>query len=114
MDCEVQCDSVTFRNMLVINELSSCPRRESNSHLRFRKPPFYPLNYGDGEISDFRLQIADLLFRICERRVIVVFQKICRIPVNRDYAGRTQINECCGPLARRSARRLAEQPMDSR
>ena len=24
-----------------------CPRRESNSHLRFRKPSFYPLNYGD-------------------------------------------------------------------
>jgi hypothetical protein len=23
------------------------PRRESNPHLRFRKPPFYPLNYGD-------------------------------------------------------------------
>src|ERR1700730_14270519 len=22
-------------------------RRESNPHLRFRKPPFYPLNYGD-------------------------------------------------------------------
>jgi hypothetical protein len=38
---------VTFRNMLVINELSPCPRRESNPDLRFRKPPFYPLNYGD-------------------------------------------------------------------
>jgi hypothetical protein len=25
------------------------PRRESNPHLRFRKPPFYPLNYGDGK-----------------------------------------------------------------
>jgi hypothetical protein len=24
-----------------------CPRRESNPDLRFRKPPFYPLNYGD-------------------------------------------------------------------
>ena len=24
-----------------------CPRRESNPHLRFRKPSFYPLNYGD-------------------------------------------------------------------
>jgi hypothetical protein len=23
------------------------PRRESNPHLRFRKPLFYPLNYGD-------------------------------------------------------------------
>src|SRR5712675_2267719 len=25
----------------------SCPRRESNPHLRFRKPSFFPLNYGD-------------------------------------------------------------------
>jgi hypothetical protein len=25
------------------------PRRESNPHLRFRKPPFYPLNYGDDD-----------------------------------------------------------------
>ena len=24
-----------------------CPRRESNPHLRFRKPLFYPLNYGN-------------------------------------------------------------------
>ena len=24
-----------------------CPRRESNPHLRFRKPSFYPLNYED-------------------------------------------------------------------
>ena len=29
-----------------------CPRRESNPHLRFRKPLFYPLNYGDeSEVS---------------------------------------------------------------
>ena len=27
--------------------LSKYPRRESNLHLGFRKPPFYPLNYGD-------------------------------------------------------------------
>src|SRR6266516_7780131 len=27
--------------------LGKYPRGESNSHLRFRKPPFYPLNYGD-------------------------------------------------------------------
>jgi hypothetical protein len=38
------------------------PRRESNSHLRFRKPPFYPLNCGDsssedrGQISEIRCQ----------------------------------------------------------
>src|SRR5439155_8383860 len=25
------------------------PRRESNPHLRFRKPLFYPLNYGDNK-----------------------------------------------------------------
>src|SRR3954451_15507303 len=25
----------------------ACPRRESNPHQRFRKPLFYPLNYGD-------------------------------------------------------------------
>src|SRR5947208_8545823 len=24
-----------------------CPRRESNPHLRFRKPLFFPLNYGE-------------------------------------------------------------------
>src|ERR1041385_5378004 len=33
------------------------PRRESNPHLRFRKPPFYPLNYGDSsrdQRSDLR------------------------------------------------------------
>ena len=39
--------------------IASCPRRESNPHLRFRKPPFYPLNYEDGAISDFRSRIAD-------------------------------------------------------
>src|SRR6266516_4248783 len=27
--------------------LGKYPRGESNSHLRFRKPPFYQLNYGD-------------------------------------------------------------------
>ena len=34
-------------------------RRESNPHLRFRKPLFYPLNYGNNDIFDFRFQIAD-------------------------------------------------------
>src|SRR5882757_9363796 len=36
-------------------------RRESNPHLRFRKPPFYPLNYGNNDISilDFRFPIAN-------------------------------------------------------
>ena len=40
------------------------PRRESNPHLRFRKPPFYPLNYGDKSIADFRLRNADWLMPI--------------------------------------------------
>ena len=30
---------------------SECPRRESNPHLRFRKPLFYPLNYGDDDLE---------------------------------------------------------------
>jgi hypothetical protein len=34
-------------------------RRESNPHLRFRKPPFYPLNYGNNDIFDFRFSISD-------------------------------------------------------
>ena len=29
---------------------------------RLRKPPFYPLNYGDGAISDFRSLIADFKY----------------------------------------------------
>ena len=37
------------------------PRRESNPHLRFRKPPFYPLNYGDiFQSPEVRDQISDL------------------------------------------------------
>ena len=51
------------------------PRRESNPHLRFRKPPFYPLNYGDRkkgkskkdegkiQMSDCRLGNPDLRHR---------------------------------------------------
>jgi Alcohol dehydrogenase GroES-like domain len=35
------------RIFLDVSGLFLCPRRESNPHLRFRKPPFYPLNYGD-------------------------------------------------------------------
>ncbi len=33
-------------------------RRESNPHLRFRKPPFYPLNYGN--ILDVRCQRSEV------------------------------------------------------
>src|SRR5688572_5372412 len=39
--------------------LPTCPRRESNPHLRFRKPSFYPLNYGDKWIFEFRFSNAD-------------------------------------------------------
>lgn len=28
------------------NDFEECPRRESNPDLEFRKPSFYPLNYG--------------------------------------------------------------------
>src|SRR6202007_2650707 len=40
LDVDVSQSFWCFRscNMLVINELSYCPRRESNPHLRFRKP----------------------------------------------------------------------------
>ena len=38
-------------------------RRESNPHLRFRKPLFYPLNYGNNTICDFRFAIADCKWR---------------------------------------------------
>src|SRR5437773_12452231 len=34
---------------------TSYPRRESNPHLRFRKPLFYPLNYGDDDSGKNRL-----------------------------------------------------------
>src|SRR5439155_21047294 len=39
-------------------------RRESNPHLRFSNPPFYPLNYGyrfRGQISDITGQISNLI-----------------------------------------------------
>src|SRR5207247_9785364 len=40
------CIGVSLRNSCV-----NYPRRESNPHLRFRKPPFCPLNYGDASES---------------------------------------------------------------
>ena len=40
---------LTFAQWASPKELTSLrSRRESNPHLRFRKPLFYPLNYGDG------------------------------------------------------------------
>ena len=41
-------DTVTMRSFFLPRQkFGKCPRRESNPHLRFRKPLFYPLNYGD-------------------------------------------------------------------
>src|SRR5262249_23586965 len=34
-----------------LTELENRSRRESNPHLRFRKPPFYPLNYGNKTVE---------------------------------------------------------------
>ena len=40
--------SVSLLGLSIIEDSAAlCPRRESNPHLRFRKPSFYPLNYGD-------------------------------------------------------------------
>jgi hypothetical protein len=33
------------------------------SRFAFRKPPFYPLNYGNSDICDFRFSIADCKLR---------------------------------------------------
>jgi hypothetical protein len=44
-------------------DYSNRSRRESNPHLRFRKPLFYPLNYGNNDICDFRFAIADCKWR---------------------------------------------------
>src|SRR6267143_2140048 len=49
-------------------------RRESNPHLRFRKPPFYPLNYGNSDICDVRFSIAD-----CKQRTSVVCAEIASV-----------------------------------
>src|SRR5438477_5084707 len=65
-----------------------CPRRESNPHLRFRKPPFYPLNYGDrNQRSEVRCQRSE-----CESSRIYVSspsstkRPLCsRRSVGRDY-----------------------------
>src|SRR5216117_3545486 len=42
------------------------PRRESNPHLRFRKPPFYPLNYGD--ISEIECQKAEIRYYVANTK----------------------------------------------
>src|SRR5207237_9802859 len=67
--------SFIFLCLATAGVISKRPRRESNSHLRFRKPPFYPLNYGDGRKGkverlkekiqrvDFALRISSLYWR---------------------------------------------------
>ena len=42
-----KCAYCRFPTSLSRAKSHNYPRRESNPHLRFRKPPFYPLNYGD-------------------------------------------------------------------
>ena len=42
-----------------------CPRRESNPHLRFRKPPFYPLNYEDKLLIELILPITTKRCKFC-------------------------------------------------
>ena len=52
-----------------IRHTALCPRRESNPHLRFRKPSFSPLNYGD------RSELQNLDFRCldCKTRQTTAF-----------------------------------------
>src|SRR2546422_27381 len=57
-----------FRQSLAARH-AKYPRRESNPHLRFRKPPFYPLNYGDEVIYDWRFSIVDLKAKIALSRL---------------------------------------------
>src|SRR5436190_6922472 len=42
-----KCASTNYPKSLSHTGYTKRPRRESNPHLRFRKPLFYPLNYGD-------------------------------------------------------------------
>ena len=56
------------------------PRRESNPHLRFRKPPFYPLNYGNSDIGDCRFPSAICKLR-CRRRC----KRGCQFPFRGVY-----------------------------
>src|SRR5439155_22692368 len=44
-----KCASTNYPKSLSHTGYTKRPRRESNPHLRFRKPSFYPLNYGDSK-----------------------------------------------------------------
>src|SRR6266436_3382036 len=50
----VASEHLTFHSVRIVGATSHCSRsrRESNPHLRFRKPLFYPLNYGNNDIFD--------------------------------------------------------------
>ena len=52
-------------------KLKNRSRRESNPHLRFRKPPFYPLNYGNGDNCDFRVSTGD-----CKQPTTIVCERL--------------------------------------
>jgi hypothetical protein len=63
-------------------------RRESNPHLRFRKPPFYPLNYGNNDI-DLRFSTADC--KLCRRISLVIApESELAPPVGSEYRHRTK------------------------
>src|SRR5438270_14097310 len=59
-----KCASTNYPKSLSHTGYTKRPRRESNPHLRFRKPPFYPLNYGDNESVKNRL--IELSWAICD------------------------------------------------
>src|SRR5437764_8328990 len=50
-----KCASTNYPKSLSHTGYTKRPRRESNPHLRFRKPLFYPLNYGDNDSGKNRL-----------------------------------------------------------
>jgi hypothetical protein len=52
-------NSIALENFAALENFK-CPHQESNLDLRFRKPPFYPLNYGSFDL--ILLQRASLRF----------------------------------------------------
>src|SRR5207302_10770154 len=46
-----KCASTNYPKSLSHTGYTTRPRRESNPHLRFRKPLFYPLNYGNNDLE---------------------------------------------------------------
>jgi hypothetical protein len=76
--------SIAFsRRVSFASTHTSYPRRESNPHLRFRKPPFYPLNYGD-VFPEIRYRISEVRFQITigtPRRNRMSRRLLARLPV---------------------------------